>query len=180
MKLLRVLILMAVVASAMAMAPRAASAQNIQVIQKGCDTLSLDPPLVRVRFAVLNLGTIPICSVHLTPVSVGPVPADSCRILECSLPTACIGPGCGVINWSCQLTPGGGALWQVPPGGPCIFPFQKHEEFDIVLDPFYCCYEAQFDDGNGQVFASQLVCFECEKPVPTVRPTWGALKARYR
>jgi hypothetical protein len=171
MRLLRVLILMALVMGALAIAPKAASAQNIQVIQTGCDTLSLDPPLVRVRFGVLNLGQIPICSVHLTPVQVGPTPPDSCKITECSVPT----PG-----WTCQLTPDMGASWEVLPGFPCIFQFQKHEPFDIVLDPFYCCYEASFDDPSHTVFAAQLVCFECDKPVPAHRSTWGGLKSRYR
>jgi len=171
MKLLRVLILMALVVGALAVVPRAASAQNIQVIQTGCDTLSIVPPLVRVRFGVLNLGAIPICSVHIVPVQVGPPSADSCSVIECSVPT----PG-----WVCQLNSAGGADWQVLPGYPCIFQFQKHEPFDIVLDPFYCCYRFDFDDPSGQIFASQLVCFECDKPVKTIHPTWGGLKSRYR
>jgi hypothetical protein len=180
MKLLRISILIALATVALSVAPHSASAQSIQVIQTGCDTLNFDPPLVRVRFGVLNLGTQPICSVHLTPVDVGPVPASACRILECSVPIHCVGPSCGVPGWACQLTPDGGAQWDVIPGYPCIFPFQKHEDFDIELDPYYCCYRADFDDGTGQIFASQLVCFECDKPVGAKKTTWGNLKVRYR
>src|SRR5438128_2684666 len=87
------------------------------IIQTHCDTLALNPPLVRVTFAVLNLGQIPICSVHLTPIQSGNTPADSCRILQCSTP-----PG-----WQCQLAPGGGAVWHTLPGFPCIQSGQKVE-----------------------------------------------------
>ena len=171
MKLLRTVVLLALAVVALTAAPHSASAQNIQVIQRGCDTLSFNPPLVRVTFAVLNLGQIPICSIHLNPVAAGPPSPDSCAIIECSVPT----PG-----WVCNLNPGGGADWNVVPGYPCIFQFQKHEPFDIVLDPFYCCYRADFDDPSGQIFASQLVCFECDKPVANSKSTWGGLRVRYR
>jgi hypothetical protein len=165
------LALMGLVLAAAAIAPRGAAAQNIQVIQKGCDTLSIDPPFVRVRFAVLNMGTVPVCSIHMTPIQSGQTPPDSCRIFECSVPT----PG-----WECSLVPGGGAMWRVLAGYPCIYQYQKHEEFDIVLDPFFCCYEVAFDDPSGQIFWTQTVCFECDKPVASRSGTWGGLKLRYR
>lgn len=168
MKWLRNVSIFAVAVVALA-APAVTQAQ-VKVIQTNCTTISTSPPLVEVTFAVLNLGPIPVCSVHLTPVTIGLSNADSCKILQCSNP-----PG-----WICQLTPGGGAFWQTLPGFPCIGNGQKHEPFDVVLDPLYCCYRAEFDDGNGQIFFTDLVCFECDKPTDSRKATWGRLKMMYR
>lgn len=174
MRLVRLLTVLTLVAIVSALAAPHAFAQ-VRVVQTDCDTLSLDPPLVRVTFGVINLGTIPVCSVHLTPIQSGPTPADSCRILECSFP-----PG-----WFCQLDPAGGAFWRALPDsagtfGNCVLHGEKHEPFDIVLDPLFCCYRAEFDDPSGQIFYSDIVCFECEKPVATKNTTWGSLKSAYR
>jgi hypothetical protein len=170
MKLPRLLLAAGAIVAAVALAPTPAAAQQVQVIQIGCDTLSFEPPLVRVRFAVLNLGMIPICSYRLTPVQSGMTPPDSCRIVGCSFPT----------GWECGLTPDGSGFWNPMPVGPCIERFQKFEPFDIELDPFFCCYRADFMDQSGNVIASQVVCFECDKPVVTRSSTWGDLKVRYR
>jgi len=166
MRSLRFLFLVGLAAIA---APLAAQAQ-VQIVQTDCSTVSVTPPLVRITFAVINLGTIPVCSIHLTPVTIGLSNADSCKVIECS----------NAPGWDCQLTPGGGAFWHTLPGAPCIGPGQKHEPFDVVLDPLYCCYRAEFDDPSGQIFFTQLVCFECEKPVGTRGATWGRLKMLYR
>src|SRR5207245_3256367 len=87
------------VAMAAALAVPAVTQAQVKVIQTNCTPVSTDPPLVEVTFAVLNLGPIPVCSIHLTPVTIGASNADSCKILQCSS-----APG-----WTCQLTPGGGA-----------------------------------------------------------------------
>ncbi len=168
MKWLRTWFVVGVVAVGIA-TPLAAQAQ-VKVIQTDCSTVSVTPPVIRISFAVLNLGPIPVCSIHFTPVTVGLSNADSCKILSCSS-----APG-----WSCQTTPGGGAFWRTLPGFPCIGPGEKHEPFDVELDPLYCCYRAEYDDGNGQIFFTDLVCFECSKPVPTRGSTWGRLKMMYR
>ena len=115
MKLLRVLAPISVVLAVGALASSAhaqAGAQPVHVVQTQCDTLSLNPPLVRVTFGVINLGPIPVCSVHLIPIQSGSTPPDSCRILDCSSP-----PG-----WQCQRTPDGGAVWWPDPTQPpgCI------------------------------------------------------------
>ncbi len=142
-----------------------------RIIQTHCDTVSFTPPLVRVTFAVVNFaGPIPVCSVHLTPLSSGTSSPDSCRIVECSTP-----PG-----WVCNLVPPGGAVWQVLPGSPCIPTNGKVENFDIVLDPLFCCYRVEFDDPGGAIFFTDTVCFECDKPVPNKNKTWGFLKLLYR
>ena len=168
MKWLRSLIVVGF-AIAVAAFPSAAQAQ-VKIIQTDCSTVSINPPQVRVVFAVLNLGPIPICSIHLTPVTVGLSNADSCRILECSS-----APG-----WICQLDPAGGAFWHTLSGFPCIQYGQKHEPFDVILDPLYCCYRADYDDGDGHIVFSDLVCFECDKPVGARHSTWGRLKLMYR
>jgi hypothetical protein len=167
MKWLRTLFMVGAVAVAIA-TPFAAHAQ-VKIIQTNCTQVSQTPPLVRVTFAVLNLGPIPTCSIHLTPVTIGLSNADSCRIIECS----------NAPGWDCQLTSGGGAFWHTLPGAPCIGQGEKHEPFDVVLDPLYCCYRAEYDDPSGAIFFTDLVCFECDK-VPTRHSTWGRLKMMYR
>src|SRR5439155_24104158 len=124
MKLLRNLVLLGVVLAAVAAMPHPAAAQ-VNVIQTRCDTLSFDPPLVRVTFAVVNFTSIPLCSVHLTPVTIGRSNADSCRIIECSVPN----PG-----WLCQLDPAGGAIWHTVLGYPCLNFGDKVENLDVILD----------------------------------------------
>jgi len=168
MKWLRLMFVLGIVVAAV-VAPSLSSAQ-VQVIQTDCQAVSTNPPLVRVVFAVLNLGTIPVCSIHLTPISIGLSNADSCKIIECSFP-----PG-----WFCQADPIGGAFWRVVAGAACIQFGQKAEPFDIVLDPLYCCYRAEFDDPSGAIFFSTTVCFECAKPTSTRGATWGRLKMMYR
>jgi hypothetical protein len=142
-----------------------------RVIQTDCDTLSLDPPLVRVTFGVANLGTIPICSLRLTPVQSGTTPADSCRILECSTPPT---------GWTCTVNDTvGSATWRVT-GETCIEQGDKHDGFDILLDPLFCCYLAEFDTTDGSIFYTDIVCFECDKPVSIRKSTWGYLKTLHR
>jgi hypothetical protein len=172
MKLLRVFTLITVVLGVSFLAAPAHAQQPVHIVQTDCDTLSLDPPLVNVKFGVINFGPIPVCSIHLIPIQSGSTPADSCRILQCSS-----APG-----WQCQLDPAGGASWSIDPAAPpgCILTGQKHEPFDITLDPLFCCYRALFDDGQGNVFFEDVVCFECQKPVAVKQATWGLLKSVYR
>ncbi len=170
---LRLFAFLAIVALVLAIGATQANAQRVvYVVQTGCDTISFNPPLVRVDFGVINLGQIPVCSVQLTPIPSGPTPADSCKIMECSNP-----PG-----WQCQAYPDGSAQWAINPGTPpgCIQFGQKHEPFSIILDPLYCCYRASFGDPNHVFFYTDIVCFECEKPVATQTRTWGSVKAFYR
>jgi hypothetical protein len=117
-------------------------------------------------------GAIPVCSIHLVPIQSGSTPPDSCRIIDCTSP-----PG-----WQCAHTPDGGAVWTVDPTQPgpgCIQQGQKFEPFTITLDPLFCCYQVLYDDGAGNIFFTDVVCFECQKPVATKTTTWGALKSIY-
>lgn len=160
---------LAIAVSALAVTSTVGSAQGPRIVQTGCDTLSFDPPRVHVNWAVINLGSIPVCSIHLIPIPSGPYPP--CQIFDCSVPN----PG-----WLCQPDPTGGAVWRTLPGGACIAPFEKLDNFDVILDPPYCCYRAQFDDGNGTIFYEDVICFQCESPTATQVKTWGSLKAMYR
>lgn len=163
-------------ASTISLIAAAAAVAQPRVIQTRCDTLSTNPPLVKVTFAVLNLGNVPICSVHFHPIQSGNTPPDSCRVLSCEAPT----------GWVCAAPlPGGDADFHadqpdpaLPP--PCIQFGQKFENFTVTLDPLFCCYNVGFDDPNHQIFFVDTVCFECEKPTPTRSGTWGQLKMRYR
>ena len=163
-------LLLALVVVVLAASVTPAAAQGPKIIQKDCDTLSFDPPRVVVKFAVVNLSPIPVCSIHLQPIPSGPYPP--CEIFECSVPDS---------GWTCGLTPGGGATWQANPalGGHCILPYEKLEPFDFIIDPPYCCYRVLFDGPDGQIFGEDIICFQCESPVATLRSTWGSVKARY-
>lgn len=169
MNRLRMLAAVASVGLALALAAPWALAQGPRITQTDCDTLSTSPPLVRVTFAVINTGTVPVCTFTLDPIQSGPTPADSCRILACSSP-----PG-----WKCGPLATGGAVWTALDGA-CIGEGQKHEPFDIELDPLFCCYRVQYFDPSGAVFFVDTICFECEKPVATQTGSWGSLKALYR
>ena len=170
MNLKRLAIGLLVAVAAVTAAMNAAVAQP-QIVQLGCDTLSFIPPRVHVPFSVINLSSVPICSVHLIPIPSGPF--EPCEIFECSHP-----PG-----WFCVTDSLGGAHWRkdpaVPPPG-CIGPFQKLDGFDIIIDPPYCCYRVQFDDSSGHIFHVGIACFNCESPVPNKMGTWGQVKLRYR
>jgi hypothetical protein len=168
MKSLRSVFFLVGVAAVLAV-PAVTQAQ-VEIIQTNCTPLSTSPPQVEVTFAVLNLGPIPVCSIHMTPVTVGASNADSCRILACS----------NAPGWTCQLAPGGGAFWHTLPGAPCIGQSEKHEPFDVVLDPLYCCYRVEYDDPSGAIFFTDLVCFECDKATGRRGGTWGRLKMMYR
>ena len=147
---------------------------QVRIVQKGCDTLSFTPPRVHVPFAVINLTPIPVCSIHMIPIPSGPFPP--CQIFDCSVPNSA---------WSCFTDSLGGAHWYAQPDtagvtGGCIQPYQKLEPFDLVIDPPYCCYKVLYDDGNGQIFFQDIVCFQCESPTATQVKTWGSLKHLYR
>jgi hypothetical protein len=152
-------------AAALGSTPAHAQGRPVHVVQTDCDTLSLAPPLVRVSFAVINLGQAPVCALRLTPLQSGATPADSCRILECSGPT----------GWQGQTEPGGAAAWRAAPAAApgCIAYGQKHEPFSVVLDPLFCCYLAQFSDASGLALFEDVVCFECEKPGASAPPGGG-------
>lgn len=165
--LLSTIVVLVVGAATFTLAPTSAVAQP-QIIQTGCDTLSFNPPRVHVTFAVVNLGQIPVCSVHLIPIPSGP--NEPCRIFECSHPD----------GWVCNVDSLGGSHWQSLTPSACIRPFDKLADFDIIIDPPYCCYRVLFDDPGGNIFYDGVVCLQCESPTGTTRRSWGNVKKMYR
>jgi hypothetical protein len=160
---------LAIAVSALAVTSTVGSAQvGPKLVQTDCDTLSFNPPRVHVKFAVINLSPIPVCSIHMIPIASGPYPP--CEVFECSHPD----------GWECQLNAAAGADWRAVPGVPCIAPFEKLENFDVILDPPYCCYRVAFDGPNGEIFGEDVFCFQCESPTPAKPSTWGSLKVLYR
>lgn len=151
----------------------AGSAQP-RIVQTGCSTLSLGPPLVGIEFGVVDEGTIGVCEVQLSPLQSGSPPSDSCHVLECSSPP----------EWSCLLGPDeGGGAWQASSAeGPAeILPGKTLAPFGLVVDPLTCCYSARFYAcGILEPFHVTMVCFECDKPVQSLSSTWGRLKSFYR
>jgi len=167
MKKVIVLAIALTVAAAALAATASIGTAQVRIVQNGCDTLSFNPPRVHVPWAVINLTSSPVCSIHMFPIPSGPFPP--CQIFECSHP----------VGWDCVTDSTGAAQWRAQPGA-CIAPFQKLDGFDIVIDPPYCCYRVDYDDGNGNIFYSDTVCFQCESPTPAKPETWGALKVLYR
>lgn len=144
-----------------------------KVVQTQCTTLSQNPIRVEVDFGVVNLGPIPICSVHLTPVVPEGTELPLCGILDTYDP-----PG-----WISSLDEEGGAWWQVDPEseGSCIQKFDNVEPFKVILeDAVFCCYDVEFDGPDGEIFFTDRVCFRCDAPVQTQTQTWGSIKNQYR
>lgn len=149
----------------------AASGQP-RIVQTGCDTLSLAPPLVRVQFRVVNLGERPICAIFMVPLN--PTPPDTCSppILQCD----------GPPEWYCFVSDGS-AFWEAPldPEG-CVTPGAALDSFAIVVtDLRFCCYGVAFYGAAiPEPYFGDTFCFACDKPVPVRPTTWGKLKLLYR
>jgi hypothetical protein len=134
--------------------------------QTGCDTLSVNPPLVRIQFQIRNEGISTICRFTLGSA------ADSCRVLSCDVPD----------GWSCFPEAGVGiSLWRDDDCSPGVPPGETLGPFEMTLDPFACCYEAAyFQSGIIEAINRETVCFECDKPVQVQAYSWGRLKVLYR
>src|SRR5262245_47024501 len=100
--MMRLRIILSVAVMALALAVPAVTQAQVKVIQTNCPAVSVVPPQVRITFAVVNLGPVPVCSIHFEPITIGASNADSCHIIECS----------NAPGWLCQLTPTGGAFWR--------------------------------------------------------------------
>jgi hypothetical protein len=146
-----------------------------RVVQTGCDTLSLAPPLVRVQFRVVA-GEHQICHLHMFPLS--PTPPDTCSppILECGGPSEL---GCSASY--------GSALWTAhpDPGGQpyCIPSGVALDSFAIVVaDLQSCCYRVAFywSEAVPEPDFIDTVCFTRNQPVWARPNSWGKLKLRYR
>ena len=148
-----------------------------RIVQVGCDTLSLAPPLVRVQFRVENLGEYAIRDgIYMVPLQPGPTPPDTCSppILQCGAPP---GWGCGAQH--------GSALWWPLDWDRGIPPGAALDSFavvtDVFTDPSSCCYRALFLLPIPEAFLFvETFCFACDNPVPVRPTTWGKVKLLYR
>ena len=166
-------LLLAAIATVVLSAPVLAQPE---IIPTNCDTLSLDPPLVRVEFDVVNPWSHSICSIFVSPIAYRYGPADSCRILECDPPSL----------WNCWSLDGLG-IWEgqlIPPVGEieCVDQGEQAGPFSMVFDTSVsCCFDVQFYEAAAlNRFYSYTLCLLCDQPVQALSGTWGELKAIYR
>jgi hypothetical protein len=73
-------------------------------------------------------------------------------------------------------------VWATADGKtPCILPGETVGGFQIVLSKAHnCCYDVYFKGALFEPFAQDVICFNCDKPVPARSSTWGQVKSLYR
>jgi len=143
-----------------------------------CDSVLIQGVVYpRVSFEVQNWD--PVWAVTLVVAirlpSTGP--EDTCRVVSAVGPEKWLTQvatmpltGEVFVNWvryadDAPLAPPGGSL-----GG-----------FKLVLTPGYSCsFNFQFSGFYPEPLAFENDSFECDRPVPVIGRTWGALKALYR
>ena len=153
----------------------AATAGQPQIVQTDCDTLSTDPHLVQIEFALINNSSLHVCQIDLTPLGDTPW-EDPCAINQCG----------SSPEWECSLGPvGGAARWHVAIPGeeeiPGVPPGGQSTGLTFTEGEGTCCYWANYYTcGTPEPFHTEVVCFECDQFVQVQAGTWGALKAIYR
>jgi hypothetical protein len=169
---MRLLLLASLVFMFVVMVSPAVSLSQPEIIQTGCDTLSIGDPPIRMQFDLFNSSLVPLCELRLIPLDPEAPPPDSCQILECDAPE----------NWLCffsTLNPG--TIWNVANDEGILLPGETAGPFEILVNPSICCYQAVFYQcGIMEPISIQEVCFECDEPVQALSGTWGELKAIYR
>jgi hypothetical protein len=142
-----------------------------QIIQIGCDTLSVGPLQVRIAFGILNLDPDRgFCEFFFDPViddrTNGP------PIAACST---------AVAKWAAWLSPTTGKAWWTASTDPpdCLRPGEQRAPYFFVTDSATPCYFARFIN-VVEWYGDQVVCFKCSQEVPTAPSTWGRIKASYR
>jgi hypothetical protein len=140
------------------------------IVQTGCDTVSMNPPLVRVQFSITNIGGLGVCSVVMDPRVPGQVPDDSCYVSSCGSPA----------GWSCYPSGGDGpASWYPLLQMDCLASGVSLDQFEMVYTPHACCYFVDIYYSSIDPITEQF-CPDCSVAVPAKRGTWGWVKAIYR
>jgi hypothetical protein len=149
-----------------------ATADQPHIVQTACNTLSIDPPLVRIEFSVVNPTAGTICEFGVGIIEWWNPPTDSCLFLECAGP-----PG-----WNCFVTSDSVAVFWITADEPTdIGPGETEGPFSFVVVPPVCCYVAEyFTCGIMEPDWDETGCYECDKPIQVHDNTWGELKAIYR
>lgn len=150
-----------------------AASDQPQIVQTGCDTISVAPLQFRVQFRVENLGEYDICNMWMSPLQ--PTSPDTCSppITQCEAPS----------GWFCSGGDGS-AFWypSLDPRTPCIAPGETLDLFAVITDVLpSCCYRMAFYAGPlPEPNFVDVFCFTCVEPVPVRSGTWGRLKLLYR
>ncbi len=136
--------------------------------QTGCEWRELDGVLrPHVTFELsLEKDSYPyVCFFLMVPQNIG-ASTDTCKFL-----------GSTAVGWFTGVGPTI-AVWQ--PKVSCLEPGTTHSGFELVLDRASCCFDAYFQDELFFRFGHEVVCFECDPPVPSRLTTWGTVKSSYR
>ncbi len=140
-----------------------------------CDSVLIQGVVYpRVSFTIQNWD--PVWAVTLVVARQLPStgPQDTCRVVSAAGPEKWLtqsGNGDGFVVWgrfaedAPYAAPGGGTL----------------NGFQLVFTPGHsCCFEFHFVGFYPEALAYENDCFECDRLVPVINRSWGAIKARYR
>lgn len=139
---------------------------DVAIVQDSCRAQGVE---LTIYFSIVNFNTpTNVCGLHLIPRN--PPPLPGCIIID----------GEGPPGWFCSPRGDGGADWGAQAPSGCFGPGQVRRGYNFVLDPKFCCYDAQFTGPAGTVIFQQEACFTCGQPVGVEPAPWGRVKRIYR
>lgn len=170
---MRLGLIVPVLAMSLALGVADAGAQQ-WITNATCDSVLIDGVLhPRVSFEIQDvrpgLGVECVVAFRLAPTG----PEDPCGVVSAA----------GPEKWLAQadtMTTGEVVVFWAPTadGAPRLLPLGG---FQLVLTPGHsCCFEFSLTAVIPEPFAYETVCFECDRVVPVIGRTWGAVKALYR
>jgi hypothetical protein len=169
---MRLGLIVLVVAMLLAWGATDAGAQQ-WVTNATCDSVLIEGVFYpRVSFEIQDCATLGSAG-HMTACRLASTgPEDTCGIVSAA----------GPEKWDAQMaTDGACALWWPYDDAPTLLPGESLAGFQLVLTAGHsCCFEFSFWNVFGEPLAYETVCFECDRAVPVIDRTWGALKALYR
>jgi len=95
------------------------------------------------------------------------------------LPVSAAGPD----QWVTSVDASSGMVFwgRAADTAPSILPGQSLDGFQLAFTrEASCCYELHFVGLYPEPLGVEDVCFKCDRPVPVIPRTWGAVKALYR
>ncbi len=138
-----------------------------------CDSVLIEGVLYpRVSFEIQNCATWGSGEHVLACPLASTGPEDTCWIVSAA----------GPEKWDAQMaTDGSGVIWWRYDDAPTLLPGESLSGFQLVLTAGHsCCFEFSFWNVFGEPLAYETVCFECDRAVPVIGRTWGAVKTLYR
>lgn len=105
---------------------------------------------------------------------IGPgIPQSTCPILAAEAPAGwftMVNQSAGLVFWNRDNNI-----------APPLLPGSSLGGFSIVFAPgSTCCFGFTFYGPYPEHLDSEIDCFQCDRPVPVIPRTWGALKVLYR